>query len=81
MAEVHTVTTPQGYVLTLVRCNSKTPQPTSSNKNVVIIQHGILGTSDGFTINPPNQGLGKFWCAIYDFYLQLNTFVFHLTAV
>lgn len=56
-SEVHTVTTEQGYVLTLVRCNSK--NSCARHKKVVVMQHGFLGSSDDFTMNPPKHGLGE----------------------
>lgn len=56
-AEVHTVITQQGYILTLVRCNSK--KSFLSNKKVAILQHGVLGSSDDYVMYSPEQGLGK----------------------
>lgn len=56
-SEVHTVTTEQGYILTLVRCNTR--KSCACKKKVAIIQHGLLGSSDEFSVNPPDQGLGK----------------------
>lgn len=55
-AETHEITTEDGYILTVFRCNSKTS--TAKKKKPVIVQHGLLLSSDDFCINPPNQALG-----------------------
>ena len=57
-SEVHSVTTKDGYILTVFRCNSN--KPSSSNKKAVILQHGLLGSSDDFSVNIPSQALGEF---------------------
>lgn len=55
--EVHKVTTTKGCILTIVRCNTKKACP--CYKRVVILQHGLLGSSDDYTVNPPDQALGE----------------------
>ncbi|XP_037051234.1 lipase 3-like [Bradysia coprophila] len=54
-AERHEVTTEDGYILTIFRCNSK--NSTQQSKPPVIVQHGILVSSDDFCISPPGQSL------------------------
>lgn len=56
-SEVHNVMTNDGYRLTVFRCNSNKTSVT--NKKAVILQHGLLASSDDFTVNIPSQGLGK----------------------
>lgn len=56
-AEIHNVTTEDGYILTLYRCNSKTFQ--SKERKPAIIQHGLGASSDFFVMNPGNESLGK----------------------
>lgn len=55
---MHTVTTEDGYILTVFRCNSN-KTASQANKKAVIVQHGLLGSSDDFCINDPSQGLGN----------------------
>lgn len=57
-AEVHKVTTADGYILTLFRCNSKNSS-LSETRKPVIVQHGLLVSSDDFCINVPSQALGE----------------------
>lgn len=56
-SEVHTVTTDDGYILTLFRCNAK--KTSINNKKVVVLHHGVLSSSDDYAMNMPSQGLGK----------------------
>lgn len=56
-SEEHNVTTEDGYILTVFRCNSRR---VARNGKVVIFQHGILGSSDDASITPPGQGLGDY---------------------
>lgn len=56
-AEMHEVTTKDGYILTIFRCNSK--NSTTQVRRPVIVQHGLLVSSDDFCINPPDQSLGE----------------------
>lgn len=58
IAEQHTVTTEDGYILTVFRCNSK-KSLTQPHRKAVIVQHGLLASSDDFCINDPSQSLGK----------------------
>lgn len=55
--EEHKVTTEDGYILTVFRCNSR--KPFENTKKVVVLLHGILCSSDDFVMNPPHQSLGK----------------------
>lgn len=50
--EEHSVTTQDGYILTMHRIS----RPTS--KRVVFLQHGLLDSSSTWVINYPNQSLG-----------------------
>lgn len=54
-AEVHFVSTEDGYILTVFRCYSKNSSP--NKLKPVIMQHGLFDSSDAFCINPPNQAL------------------------
>lgn len=56
---MHKVTTEDGYILTVFRCNSN-KTTTQANKKAVIVQHGLLASSDDFCINDPSQGLGTY---------------------
>lgn len=56
--EEHSTITQDGYILTVFRCNSK-KFASKKKKKAVIIQHGLLGSSDEFCVNDPSQGLGK----------------------
>lgn len=49
--------TKNGCVLILVRLNAKKECP--CGKRLVIVQHGVFGSSDDFAVNPPYRGLGK----------------------
>lgn len=51
------MTTQDGYILTVFRCNSKIEFP--GPKKAVILQHGILSSSDDFCVNIPEQALRK----------------------
>lgn len=53
LVEEHTVTTDDGYILTVYRCNSK--KPFNGKKKPLIMQHGIMSSSDDFCINIPEQ--------------------------
>lgn len=55
-AEKHTVVTDDDYVLTVFRCNAK--KFANKKRKPVIIQHGLLISSDDFCINIPEQSLG-----------------------
>lgn len=55
-AEEHSVTTEDGYILTIFRCNSR--NTTIKRKRPVIIQHGLLLSSDDFCVNFPDKALG-----------------------
>ncbi|XP_055308421.1 lipase 3-like [Sitodiplosis mosellana] len=55
LAEKHYVITEDGYNLTLFRCNSN--ETSSGTKKAVVLQHGILESSDDFTTHDPSQAL------------------------
>lgn len=55
-AETHTVTTDDGYILSLHHIwNSSVPP----NGQVIYLQHGLLDTSFTWVVNLPHQSLGK----------------------
>ncbi|XP_055295721.1 lipase 3-like [Sitodiplosis mosellana] len=54
-AEEHHVTTADGYILTIFRCNSK--QYAMKKRKPLIIQHGLPSSSDDFTTNIPSQAI------------------------
>lgn len=56
-AEIHNVTTEDGYILKMFRCYSKAFQ--SKERKPAILQHGLGSSSDAFVINPGNESLGK----------------------
>lgn len=51
--------TPNGYKLTMFRCNSK--EFPLQNKKVAIFLHGFVSSSDDIVMNMPGQGLGKMY--------------------
>lgn len=58
-AEEHTVTTVDGYILTIHRITSgKNQKVTNSPKPVFFLQHGLLCSSADWVVNPPNDSLG-----------------------
>lgn len=57
-AEEYSVFTEDHYILTVFRCNSKKPF-WGKKKKVVILQHGLITSSDGFTTNIPEHALGE----------------------
>lgn len=59
-AEVHEVTTEDGYILTLQRIpHGKNGPGDGSQRKVVFLQHGLEGASSNWVINLPHQSLGK----------------------
>lgn len=56
-AETHNIITEDGYILTVFRANSK--NSTTQNRKPVIIQHGLLISSDDYCLNPPHQALSE----------------------
>lgn len=56
--EEHSTITQDGYILTMFRCNSK-KFASKKGRKAVIIQHGLLSSSDEFCVNDPSQGLGE----------------------
>ncbi|XP_031617336.1 lipase 1-like [Contarinia nasturtii] len=67
-AETHKVTTEDGYILTIFRCNSK--NLTSNAKKSVILNHGLLLSSDDFCIDTPKHALAYILAdANYDVWL------------
>ncbi len=62
-AEEHTVTTPDGYILTIFRI----PNP---GRPAVFLQHGLMDASHTFVMNFRNQSLGfVLWDAGYDVWM------------
>lgn len=51
------MTTEDGYILTIFRCNSK--RNITQKRKPLIAQHGIVGSSDDFTTNIPSQAIGR----------------------
>lgn len=56
MPEVHIVTTKDGYILKIFRCNSKN---STNNGRVAILHHGLIASSDDYAMNIPSQSLSK----------------------
>lgn len=54
-SEEHTVTTEDGYILTVFRCYKNL----ETIKKVVILHHGTVSSSDDFVMNIPSQALGE----------------------
>ena len=66
-AEVHTVTTDDGYILTMHRIRGKPgAQP-------FFLQHGLVDSSAGYVIMGPNVSLGKFFY-FFGFFFYLFSF-------
>uniref|UniRef100_A0A0P4WEQ7 Partial AB-hydrolase lipase domain-containing protein n=1 Tax=Scylla olivacea TaxID=85551 RepID=A0A0P4WEQ7_SCYOL len=59
-AEVHHVTTSDGYLLELHRIPHGAAGP-SESRLPVLLQHGILGSSADWVLNTADQALGG-WC-------------------
>lgn len=51
-AEVHHVTTEDGYILTMHRIRKQGAQP-------FLLQHGLVDSSAGFVVMGPNVSLGE----------------------
>ncbi|XP_062540108.1 lipase 3-like [Armigeres subalbatus] len=56
--EVHSVTTEDGYMLTLFRIMPR--KPSTSKKLPVFVMHGLLGSSADFVITGPNNSLAYY---------------------
>ena len=52
--EVHYVTTKDGYILGLQRLKGQKARDVGSD-NVILLQHGLFGSSARFTSGPPNS--------------------------
>lgn len=59
VAEVHSVTTSDGFVLEIHRIPGGKAFPPREGKTLVYLQHGILDTSAGWLLMGPHHGLGK----------------------
>ncbi|XP_055317675.1 lipase 1-like [Sitodiplosis mosellana] len=67
-AEEHKITTDDGYILTVFRCNSK--KSSTKTRKPLIVQHGLLLSSDDFATNMPGQALAYVFAdAGYDVFL------------
>lgn len=51
MFESHTVTTDDGYILTVFRIPGKSDEPFVDGKPVVMFQHGVFDSADGWIMN------------------------------
>lgn len=51
-AEVHQVTTEDGYILTMHRLRNQGAQP-------FLLQHGLVDSSAGYVVMGPNVSLGE----------------------
>lgn len=49
--ESHTVTTDDGYILTVFRIPGKSTEPVEDGKPVVLFQHGVFDSADGWVMN------------------------------
>lgn len=58
-AEIHQLTTPDGYILQFHRIPHGIVETTGPS-TPVMVQHGMLSSSADFVTNFPNQSLGKF---------------------
>jgi hypothetical protein len=56
--EMHKVRTADGYILTIHRIPYRAAD-TAGNKPVVLLLHGLLGSSADWVIAGPRKGLGK----------------------
>lgn len=73
--EEHQVTTEDGYILTMHRVVSKYLK---KDAPVIIMQHGLLASSDGWTANGPKESPAfKFANAGYDVWLGNNRGNYH----
>uniref|UniRef100_A0A1I8N8D1 Lipase n=1 Tax=Musca domestica TaxID=7370 RepID=A0A1I8N8D1_MUSDO len=58
-AETHKVVTEDGYIITLFRIPySHKLQNQNAYRPIVLIQHGLFSSSDGWMLNGPNDGIG-----------------------
>merc|ERR1719175_135758 len=72
-AEVHTVTTPDGYILTIHRIPHGKTNTDPSNRPVVFLSHGLLSSSADWVIATPSKGLGYMLAeAGYDVWMGNN---------
>ncbi|XP_008788885.2 triacylglycerol lipase 2-like [Phoenix dactylifera] len=57
--EEHTVTTEDGYILSMQRIpNGRSGSPTSASKTPVLLQHGLLMDGITWLLNSPDESLG-----------------------
>jgi len=57
-AEIHYVTTPDGYILTMHRIPYGKQNTDAENRPVVFLQHGLLCSSADWVVATPTKGLG-----------------------
>jgi len=71
--ENHTVTTPDGYILTMHRIPYGKANTDPSNRPVVFLSHGLLSSSADWVIATPSKGLGYMLAeAGYDVWMGNN---------
>lgn len=58
-AEVHEVTTSDGYILQMHRITGGPKSPPQKGKTPVFLMHGLLDASSTWIIMRPNHGLGE----------------------
>ncbi|XP_031618299.1 lipase 1-like [Contarinia nasturtii] len=69
LAEEHNVITKDGYNLTIFRCNSKSKS--TYEKEVVVLHHGIVSSSDDYCVADPSHALAYVLAgASYDVWLS-----------
>lgn len=59
-AELHHITTEDGYILELHRISGGPKSPPKKGKKVALLMHGILDSSATWVLTGPNKGLGLY---------------------
>lgn len=63
-AEIHRLTTDDGYILEMHRIPGSPRSPPARGKRVVYLQHGLLDSSACWILMGPHHGLGKYSLSI-----------------